>query len=96
MWRAGMVPARTWGVHAVEDSSHGKVKIEETGGSSSGQQEYNLFVVVHGSIWLGSAGGTFHFGHSILGRRSLDGKMVSRTKRSVDEAKSRSSGGGGR
>ena len=30
-------------------SSHGKVKTEETGGSSSGQKEYDLPVFVHGS-----------------------------------------------
>ena len=32
------------------DSSHGKVKIEETDGSSSVQKEYDLPVLVHGSI----------------------------------------------
>ena len=32
------------------DSSHGKVEIEETDGSSSGQKEYSLLVHVHGSI----------------------------------------------
>ena len=61
-----------------------KIKIEEADGSSSGQKEYNLAVLVHGSIRPRSRGGTFHFGHSVLGRRSLDGRMVSRTKRSLD------------
>ena len=35
--------------------------------------------------------GTSHRGHSVLGRRSLDRKMAARTKRSVDETRSRSS-----
>ena len=36
-----MVPARTWGVHAV-GMAHGKVQIEEAHGSSCRQKEYNL------------------------------------------------------
>ena len=51
-------------------SSHEKVQIEDTDGSSIGQKEYNFLVLVHGSIWPRSRGGTFHFGHSVLGRRS--------------------------
>ena len=44
-----------------------------------------------GSIWSGSRGGALYFGHPVLGRRSLDGEIVPRTKRSVDEASSRGS-----
>ena len=33
------------------DSSHGKVKIEETEGSSRGQKEYDLVVFLHGGFW---------------------------------------------
>ena len=51
-------------------SSHEKVQIEKTDGSSTGQKEYEFPVLVHGSIWPRSRGGTFHFGHSVLGRRS--------------------------
>ena len=68
--RSGMMPARTWGVHAV------RTALTER------------FVFVHGSIWSGSRGGAFYLGHPVLGRRSLDGEMVPRTKRSVDEANS--------
>ena len=32
---------------------------KETDGSSNGQKEYNLAVLVHGSMWPGSKGGTF-------------------------------------
>ena len=90
--RADMMPARTWGVSTCGcDGSHGRVEIEETDGSSSRQKEYELIVLVNGSIWLGSRGGALDFGHSVLGRRSLDGKMVPLTERSVDEANSRGS-----
>ena len=47
-----MMPARTWGVHAVGNRSHGKVKIEETDGSCSGEKEYDFSVLIHGSICL--------------------------------------------
>ena len=33
------------------DGSYGKVQIEEADGSSSGQQEHDLFVPFHGSVW---------------------------------------------
>ena len=38
------MPARTWEGSCSGDSSHGKVKIEETDGSSSGQKEYDILV----------------------------------------------------
>ena len=50
--RAGMVPARTWRVHAVEMALTERLKIEEADGSSSGQKEHDLSVLVHGSVWL--------------------------------------------
>ena len=49
--RAGMMPARTWGVHALGDGSNGEVEIEETDGSSSRQKEYDFSVLIHGSMW---------------------------------------------
>ena len=52
-----------------------KTEIEEADGSSSKQKEYNLAVLVHGSMWPRSRGGAFHLGHSVLGRRSLEGKI---------------------
>ena len=71
------MPARTWRVHAVGFGTHRKIDIEEADGSSSGHTEYNLAVLVHGSTWPRSRGGTFHLGHAVLGRRSLNGKMAS-------------------
>ena len=47
--RAGMVPGRTWRVHT--DGSYRKIRLEEAGGSSSGQKEYNVVVLVHGNLW---------------------------------------------
>ena len=47
-----MVPARRWRAFlTARNSSHGKVKIVETDGSSSGQKKYDLVVPLHGSIW---------------------------------------------
>ena len=49
--RAGMVPARTWGVHAVGISSNSKIQFEETDGSSGGQRNtssLSLFVEASG------------------------------------------------
>ena len=71
------------------NGSCGKVEIEEVDGSCSRQKEYNFIVFVHGDIRPRS--GAFHHGYSILGRRSLAWEMVSRAKRSVDEAGSRRS-----
>ena len=90
--RAGMVPARTWRVHAVGIAPTERLKIEETGGSISGQKRARLLLsFFHGSVWPGSGRRAFHHGHPVLGRRSLDWKMAARPKRSVDEANSRSS-----
>ena len=67
-----MIPARTWGGHAVVIAPHRNIKIEEVDGSCSGEKEHNLAVVVHGSIRPRSRGGTLHLGHSVL-----DQKMAS-------------------
>ena len=87
--RAGMMPAKVLGSPCSGDGSHGEVKIEETDGSSR-QKEYDLIVLVHGGIRPGSGRRAFLRGHSVLGRRSLDWNMAARTKRSVDQANSRS------
>ena len=81
-----MMPART---SCSGDVSHGEVNIEETDGSSSGQKEYDLPVLVmeaYGLKWRRS----FPPWHPVLGRSSLDWKMTARTKSSVEEANSRS------
>ena len=49
--RAGMMPARTWGAHAVGMSLTDKVEIEWTDGGGSWLEKYNLTVFVHGGIW---------------------------------------------
>ena len=46
-----------------------EVLIEEADGSSSGQKEYDLVVLVHGNMWSGG-GGVLYFGHPVLGRMS--------------------------
>ena len=71
--------------------AHKKIKIKKADGSGSRQKEHDLSVFVHGSIWSGSGGGTFHCGYAVLGRRILDWKMVPGAKRSLDETGSRSS-----
>ena len=68
--RAGMVPAR----------------VELRRQMEAGKKEYDFLVLVHGSFWPCSRGGTFHLDNSVLGRRRLEGKMVLRTKRSMAES----------
>ena len=74
-----------------ENGSHGEVEIETTDGSCGRQKEYDFLVLVHGGTWPGSRRRALYHGHSVLGRRSMDREVESRTKRSVDEANSRSS-----
>ena len=47
--RAVMMPARTWGVHAV-DVSYGEVKIEEANGGCCEQKGNDLPLIVYGNI----------------------------------------------
>ena len=61
---------------AKEKASNGEGEIEETDGSSSRQKEHDFSVLIYGSMWLCSRGGTSHLGHSVLGRISLDRKMA--------------------
>ena len=79
------MPAKVLGSPCSGDGSHG-----ETDGSSSRQKEYDLIVIVHGGIRPRSGRRALHRGHSVLGRRSFDWNMAARTKRSVDQANSRS------
>ena len=87
-----MVPASTWGVHAEGVACTGRLKLRREMAAKTGKKSttsLSLFMEAYGlevDVEL-----SFHLGHSVLCRRSLDGKMVSRTKRSVDEANSRSS-----
>ena len=49
--RAGMMPARTWGVHAMEMSPTERFKLRKTDGSCCRKKKaYDLPVFVHGSI----------------------------------------------
>ena len=66
-----------------------KFKHEETDGSCCGQKEHDVPFLLYGGIWPVSRGSALHFGHSVLGRRSL--RMASSTKRSLGETDSRSS-----
>ena len=49
--RAGMVPARTSGVHGVGMAPTERLKIEETRWKHQGKKEHGIFTRVHGSIW---------------------------------------------
>ena len=74
--RTGMVPARTWRVHAVEMAPTERLKLRRHVTAAAGKKECDLVVLVHGSLWSGSGGETFFFGHPVLGRRSPDRKMA--------------------
>ena len=45
--------------------------------AAADKKGYNFAVIVLGSIWPRSRGGTLHFGQSVLGKKSLDRNMAS-------------------
>ena len=51
---AGMVPARTWGVHAVVMAPTERFKLRRQMAAAAGKKEYDLRVLVHGYPDLGS------------------------------------------
>ena len=51
MLRAGNDASKDVGSACSRYDSHRKIEIEEANGSGTGQNEYNLVVPVHGSIW---------------------------------------------
>ena len=75
--RAGMVPARTWRVHAVEIAPTERLKWMRQMAAAAGKESttsLSLFMEAYGlevEEELSTAG------HSVLGRRSLDWKMAS-------------------
>ena len=40
--------------------------------AAAGKKEHDLAVLIHGSIWPRGGSIAFHYGHSDLGRRSVD------------------------
>ena len=51
LFRAGMMPARTWGVHAVEMSTTERLKLRRQMAAAAGQKSttsISLFMVLHG------------------------------------------------
>ena len=50
--RAGMMPARTWGVHAVEMAPTERLKLRKQMEAAAGKKEYDLCVLIHGGTWL--------------------------------------------
>ena len=50
--RAGMVPARTWRVHAVGIAPTERLKLRRQMAAAACKKEHDLVVIVHGSIWL--------------------------------------------
>ena len=79
--RAGMVQARTCGVHAVGMAPTERFKLRRQMAAAPGQK---VLVLVYGSIWPGSGRRALHYDYSDLGRRDVDRQMAHRTKRSVD------------
>ena len=86
--RAGVMPARTWGAHAVEMFQTERLKLRGQMAAAPGKKEYDFIVLVHGDIRPRGGRRAAHYGYSVLGGRSMDKKMESRAKRSLDEADS--------
>ena len=90
--RAGMVPARTWGVHAVGMAPTERLKIEETlmaaAEGKTSTTSLSLFMEAHG-LEVEEELSTLATQYWAEGMWT--GKWYRGTKRSVDEANSRSS-----
>ena len=87
----GYDASKDLGVHAVEMAPTERLKLRRQMAEAAGKKSatsLSLFMEAYG---LEVRRGTFYFDHPVLGRRSLDGEMVPRKKRSVDEANSRGS-----
>ena len=50
--RAGMMPPRTWEVHALGMAPTERLKLRRQMAAAAGKKEYDFSVLIHGSIWL--------------------------------------------
>ena len=67
--RAGMMPARTWGVHAVGMSPTERFKLRRQMAAAAGKKSTTSLSLFLGACGLGvgGGGGAFHHSHSVLG-----------------------------
>ena len=80
--RAGMMPARTWGVHAVGMAPTERLNMRRQMAAAAGKKSttsLSLFVEAHGLEVKDE------IGHAVLGRRCIDREMESRAERSLNE-----------
>ena len=85
------MPARTWRVHAVGVAPTERFKLRRQMAAAAGKKgttSLYLFMEVFGIVVEEE---NFYFGRPVLGRRSFDGEVVPRTKRSLDESDLRGS-----
>ena len=81
--RAGMVPARTWGVHAVEMALTESLNMTRQMAAAAGKRIGDLAVLVYGKLWPRGGRRALYCGCSDLGRRGVDWQMAHRTKRNT-------------
>ena len=89
--RAGMVPASFWRVHAVGIAPTERLKLRRQVAAAAGKKSTTSLSLFMEAFGHQVEGDLLYSGRAVLGRRSLDGKMVSGAKRSLDETGSRSS-----
>ena len=88
--RAGMMPARTWGAHAVGISPTARLKLRGQMAAAAGKESTDIPVFVHGStLEVEDESSTMTTQYWVEG--VLDREMESRAERSADEADSRGS-----
>ena len=75
--RAGMMPARAWRIHTVGMAPTEKRKLRRQLAAAAGNKSTTFLSLFMEAYGLEVEEGTFHLGHSVLGRRSLDWKMAS-------------------
>ena len=75
--RAGMVPARTWRVHAVGMAPTERLKLRRQMATAAGKKRTSSLSLFMEAYGLEVEEELSTLGHSVLGRRSLDRKMAS-------------------
>ena len=75
--RAGMMPARTRGVHAAGMSSTERLKLRRQMAAAAGKKSTSSLSLFMEAYGLGVEEELLHHGHSVLGRRSMDREMAS-------------------
>ena len=73
--RAGMVPARTWRVHAAGLVPTERLKLRRQMAAAGGRKEYVILVPFHGGFWSGGGGRSLYQKNKKLSEAVWFGKL---------------------